>query len=243
MAYHDQLMNAPRALVICHSVHEGAGRVGQRLSERGYEIEPFVVVSDPTTPVSHVPFPGYDGYDLIATMGAPWSVYDTDSIGTWIDRELDLLRGAHAAGVPILGVCFGAQALAAALGGTVSRAPQPEIGWYYVETETSWISAGPWFQWHSDRFTVPDGATELARSALAPQAFRHHRSLGVQFHPEVDGDIVSDWLDGRLRTDAEFAAAGADPVAISSSATAMVESSLPAADRLVDGFLDFVASG
>jgi len=104
--------------------------------------------------------------------------------------------------IPILGVCFGAQALAAALGGTVSRAPRPEIGWHYVETDASWISRGPWFQWHSDRFTVPDGATELARSALAPQAFRHGRSLGVQFHPEVDGDIVSDWLDGRHRTEA-----------------------------------------
>ena len=235
-------MTAPRALVICHSVHEGAGRVGQRLRERGYEVDPFVVVSDPATPVSHTPFPDFADYDLIATMGAPWSVYDTDSIGTWIDRELTLLRHAHAHGVPILGVCFGAQALAAALGGTVSRAPRPEIGWHYVETETSWISPGPWFQWHSDRFTVPDGATELARSALAPQAFRHGRSLGVQFHPEVDGDIVSDWLDGRHRTDDEFAAAGADPDAISASAPAMAESSLPAADQLVDGFLDFVAS-
>ena len=234
-------MTAPRALVICHSAHEGAGRVGRRLRERGYAVDPFVVVSDPTTPVSHTPFPDIARYELIATMGAPWSVYDTNSIGTWIGRELSLLRDAQASGVPILGVCFGAQALAAALGGAVSRAPRPEIGWHYVETDASWIGPGPWFQWHSDRFTLPAGATELARSPLASQAFRCRRSLGVQFHPEVDGDIVRDWLDGRRRSDDEFVAAGADPVAICADASAMVEMSLPAADRLVDGFLAFVA--
>ncbi|MEO8693074.1 MAG: gamma-glutamyl-gamma-aminobutyrate hydrolase family protein [Acidimicrobiales bacterium] len=235
-------MMAARALVICHSVHEGAGRVGDRLRERGYEIDSFVVVSDPAIPVSRAPFPEPGGYDVIATMGAPWSVYDTDSIGTWIDRELAFLRNAHAAAVPILGVCFGAQALAAALGGTVSRAPRPEIGWHFVESDAAWIGPGPWFQWHRDRFSLPPGATELARSALAPQAFRYGRSLGVQFHPEVDRQIVSDWLDGRHRSDAEFAAAAADPVEIAARAAVMVETSLPAADTLVDGFLDFVAS-
>jgi GMP synthase-like glutamine amidotransferase len=237
-------MTAPRALAICHSVHEGAGRVGERLRERGYVVEQFTVVADPAVPVSHVPFPDFAHYDLIATMGAPWSVYDTETIGTWVTRELRLLRDAHAAAVPILGVCFGAQALAAALGGRVSRSPRPEIGWHCVETDTPWISPGPWFQWHSDRFTLPEGATELARSALAPapQAFRHQRSLGVQFHPEVDVAIVRDWLDGRHRSDDEFAAADADPVAISASAAAMTKSSLPAADRLVDGFLEFIAS-
>jgi len=235
-------MTVGRALVICHSAHEGAGRVGQRLRERGYEVDAFIVVSDPATPLCHESFPEVAPYDIIATMGAPWSVYDTGTIGTWITRELDLLRDAHTRGVPILGVCFGAQALAAALGGTVSRAPRPEIGWHYVETDASWISSGPWFQWHSDRFTLPAGATELARSPLASQAFRCRRSLGVQFHPEVDGDIVRDWLDGRQRSDDEFVAAGADPVAICADASAMVEMSLPAADRLVDGFLAFVAA-
>ena len=235
-------MTVPRALVICHSVHEGPGRVGQRLEARGYEVHPFVVVADPATPVSYEPFPDFAHFDMVATMGAPWSVYDTDAIGTWITRELTLLRDAHAQGVPILGVCFGAQALSAALGGTVCRASRPEIGWHYVETDTPWISPGPWFQWHRDRFTIPDGATELARSPLAPQAFRCRRSLGVQFHPEVDGAIVGDWLDGRHRGEDEFTAAGADPAEIAARAPAMVDASLPAADRLVDGFLDFVAA-
>jgi GMP synthase-like glutamine amidotransferase len=212
------------------------------MRERGYEVDPFIVVADPTTPVSHEPFPDITPYDLVATMGAPWSVYDTESIGSWIARELELLRRAHESSVPILGVCFGAQALAAALGGTVTRAARPEIGWHHIESDTPWISSGPWFQWHGDTFTLPDGAVELARSPLAPQAFRCRRSLGVQFHPEVDCDIVGDWLGGRHRGEHEFVIAGADPAAIAANAPAMVELSLPAADRLVDGFLDFVAS-
>jgi GMP synthase-like glutamine amidotransferase len=232
-----------RALVICHSVHEGAGRVGRRLAERGFTVEPFVVVADPATPVSHEPFPDLERYALVATMGAPWSVYDTATIGSWVGRELQLLREAHERALPILGVCFGAQALAAALGGSVARAPEPEIGWRYVETDVSWISPGPWFQWHNDRFILPAGATELARSPHAPQAFRCERSFGVQFHPEVDDAIVGDWLDGRHRGEDEFRLAGADPVAIGAAAAAMAERSLPAADRLVDGFLDVVAWG
>jgi GMP synthase-like glutamine amidotransferase len=235
-------MTARRALVICHSAHEGAGRVGNRLRERDYEVDPFIVVADPATPISHEPFPDIEPYDLVATMGAPWSVYDTTTIGSWISRELQLLRDAHDRSVPVLGVCFGAQALAAALGGTVARAAHPEIGWHYVDSDASWISAGPWFQWHGDQFTLPDGSVELARSSIAPQAFRHRRSLGVQFHPEVDRDIVRDWLDGRDRGEDDFVRAGADPAAIAASAASMVELSLPAADRLVDGFLEFVAS-
>ena len=234
-------MTARRALVICHSANEGAGRVGERLRERGFEFEPMVVVDDPAMPVSHIPFPDPAQFDLVAAFGAPWSVYDTDTIGSWITREMQVLRHAHDRGIPVLGVCFGAQALAAALGGLVTRAPEPEIGWHCIDADEKWISPGPWFQWHHDRFTLPPGATELARSARASQAFRCGRSFGVQFHPEVDDTVVRDWLDGRHRDEDEFAAAAADPVAIAARTEAMVQQSLPAADRLVDGFLDLVA--
>lgn len=235
-------MTTRRALVICHSAGEGAGRVGERLRQRGYEYEPLVVVSDPSRPVAHAPFPDPTHYDLVAAFGAPWSVYDTTTIGSWIMRELQLLRRAHDHGVPVLGVCFGAQALAAALGGVVTRAPLPEIGWHCIDSDEAWIDTGPWFQWHHDRFTLPEGATELARSPLAPQAFRCARSFGVQFHPEVDLAVVREWLDGRHRDEDEFAAAGADPALIAAAAESMVERSLPSADRLVDGFLDLIAN-
>jgi GMP synthase-like glutamine amidotransferase len=235
-------MSAPRALVICHSAHEGSGRVGERLRERGYELDLFTVVDDPLVPVSHAPFPDATRHDLISVFGAPWSVYDNETIGSWITRELELLRTAHERGVPVLGICFGAQALAAALGGTVARAPRSEVGWHEIDSDVPWIAAGPWFQWHHDRFTLPAGATELARSAVAPQAFSCRRSLGVQFHPEVDLAIVRDWLEGRRREESEFAAAGVDPQVIAAAAPTMVERTRSATDRLVDGFLDLVAT-
>ena len=94
----------------------------------------------------------------------------------------------------MLGLCFGGQALAAALGGTVERAPRPELGWTEIETdEPELVPPGPWLEWHYERFTTPPGATEIARTAAATQAFRHGRHLGVQFHPESTVEIVERW--------------------------------------------------
>ena len=80
------------------------------------------------SPSVTVSFPDPLSYDAIVPMGAAWSVYDRDRIGTWIEDELGFLRRAHGAGVPVLGICFGAQALAAALGGKVVRAEDPRWG-------------------------------------------------------------------------------------------------------------------
>ncbi len=130
----------------------------------------------------------------VVALGSDRSVHA--STDPWIARELEYLRAAHEAGVPVLGICFGAQALAAALGGTVSRAPAKEIGWIDVAGIDGF--SGPWFTWHEDVFTLPPGAEELARAASGPQAFAVGASVGVQFHPEVTTAIVDDWLaDGR----------------------------------------------
>ena len=83
-------------------------------------------------------------------------------------------RDAHTAhGVPIYGICYGNQIMAHALGGTVERAREPEIGWHQIVSDVpEVISEGPWMQWHYDVVTVPPGAEELARSAVGPQAWR-----------------------------------------------------------------------
>jgi GMP synthase-like glutamine amidotransferase len=94
----------------------------------------------------------------------------------------------------VLGICFGGQALAAALGGSVSAAPRTEIGWIDVEGEDGY--GGRWFTWHEDVFTLPPGAHELARAPSGPQAFALGTSVGLQFHPEVTPSIVDDWLAG-----------------------------------------------
>jgi GMP synthase-like glutamine amidotransferase len=96
--------------------------------------------------------------------------------------------------IPMLGLCFGGQMLAAVLGGAIDRAPEPELGWHAIDSANpDVVPAGPWLMWHYDRFAVPGGAETLATSAIGPQAFAHGRHLGVQFHPESTIEIVANW--------------------------------------------------
>ena len=150
----------------------------------------------------------------------------------WIDRELGELA-ALAARVPVLGICFGAQALAVALGGGRRRAAVPEIGWVGVESSCGGVCAGPWFAWHDDVIEPPPGATVTARNAYGPQAFRHGRHLGVQFHPEVTPGIVAGWAeeDGRA-----LARAGLEPRALELETLERAPVAAVAAQRLFDSF-------
>ena len=96
--------------------------------------------------------------------------------------------------VPVLGLCFGGQALAAALGAPVRRAARGEVGWADVETDDpALVPPGPWLWFHWDVFAVPPGATEVARSPVGPAAFTHGPHLGVQFHPETGPDVADAW--------------------------------------------------
>ena len=105
------------------------------------------------------------------------------------------MRKAIDADVPVLGLCFGGQMLARALGAEVFRRTKSEIGWLPVRsTDPELVPDGPWFQWHFDSFTVPPGATLIAESDVGPQAFVAGRSLGLQFHPEVTTQIMDDWV-------------------------------------------------
>src|SRR5262249_15448255 len=82
-----------------------------------------------------------------------------------------------------------------ALGGEARRAQRSEIGWVDVRTEEpALVPGGPWFQWHHDTFTPPPGATLLADSSAAPQAYTLGRALRVQFHPAVTVPIVAEWV-------------------------------------------------
>jgi GMP synthase-like glutamine amidotransferase len=224
-----------RALVVLQDALSDAGYVGERLADRGIELVPHVVCAGPEQPHSDVPFPDPRAYDLVVALGAVWSVYDHDTIGSWIDRELAMLRDANEAGVPVLGICFGGQALAAALGGTVARAPAPEIGWYEIDADVPTVANGPWLQWHVDRFTVPPGATELARGGVGPQAFRAGRSLGLQFHPEVTPAIVEFWADHGRDT---LERLGIDAARLLADTKLHTPLAREHAHRLVDAFLD-----
>jgi len=132
----------------------------------------------------------------------------------------------------VLGICFGAQALAAALGGCVHKLARPEVGWVTVRSnDDERIPSGPWLAWHEDGFTLPPLGYELASNAFGVQAFCHCRHLGVQFHPEVDAAIVSDWArsDHADLVRAGKTAADLDPVPYA-------EAAARGAGVLFDGF-------
>ena len=95
----------------------------------------------------------------------------------------------------MLGVGFGAQALALALGGGVQRASRPRHGWVWISSSIpGWISPGPWLAWQEDVIRLPPKARLLAQDPVGPQAYTTNGHLGVQFHPEVTPKILGGWI-------------------------------------------------
>jgi GMP synthase-like glutamine amidotransferase len=160
-----------------------AGLLGQWATARGARVD---VVRAPELDE----WPDPRSVDAVVALGSDRSVHA--STDPWVATQVRFLHAAHEARVPVLGICFGGQALAAALGGRVTAAPRTEIGWIDVDGDDGF--GGRWFTWHEDAFTVPPGAVELARAASGPQAFALGRSVGLQYHPEVTPRIVDGWL-------------------------------------------------
>ena len=191
-------------------------------------------------PNVHYEFPNLDDYDLIIPLGAPWGAWDDACIGNWLQPELDWIRTAVETDKPVLGICFGGQLIARAMGGSVGRAPACEIGWKDVWTDRPEIvPSGPWFQFHYDRWVVPPGATEIARNPFASQAFILNKSLALQFHPELIGSALQGWLDwdGRELVEKD----GQDPDVMMAQTYAYEEAATARTNSLIDGFLRDVA--
>lgn len=193
-----------RALVIKPHWFSNPGTIAEYADELGVGL------------VHHVasdggPLPPLDGFDLVLVMGAPWSVYG-EEVKPWIGGQLRLIRQAVDRQVPVFGVCFGAQAFAKAFGAKVFKAERSELGWGRVESlAPDAIPEGPWFMWHSDAFTLPEGARLLAKTDVSPQAYSLGPHLLVQFHPEVTPEIVRVWMDHDVT---DFERNGVDPAAV-----------------------------
>jgi GMP synthase-like glutamine amidotransferase len=204
-----------------------AGSIGAYAEELGIELVPHVADRDG-------PVPGTAGFDLLLSMGSPWSVYG-EEVGGWIEGALALYREAVDRRVPVLGICFGAQGFAQALGGEVFRGPATELGWATVTShDPATVPEGPWFMWHSDAFTLPPGARLLAETHTGPQAYELGPHLCVQFHPEATPDVVRAWID----TDAsDFDRLGLDPTDVLAETERRRDEAKRRARALFDRFL------
>jgi GMP synthase-like glutamine amidotransferase len=179
-------------LVIEHESDSGPAMLAERAEAQGFEVALINAHNGVPSTIS--------GYDGLLIMGAVPSVND-EEIQSWFQPELALIRDADANAIPVFGVCFGAQALAVALGGSVTRAQDPEIGWFTLETTNpSIVPPGPFFEWHVDAITPPEDATVLARTSVCVQAFTLRNHLAVQFHPEVTEVQIGEWADGDPET-------------------------------------------
>jgi GMP synthase-like glutamine amidotransferase len=221
-----------RALVLQHEQPTPGGLILDWLDETGAAIDLHRIDLDEREidPRDH---------DMIVSLGSEFAAFD-DTI-PWIPKEMDLLRRALDADVPVLGICFGGQLLARTLGARCWRSQESEIGWLPVRTiDPELVPEGPWFQWHFDTFEPPAGSTLIADSAAGPQAYVVGRSLGTQFHPEVTPEIMDDWVRVyRHELDAE----GVDPDRLLEETHARWGAAKESAWRLLDGWRERVAGG
>ena len=141
------------------------------------------------------PLPSIELFDMLVIMGGSMSVYDKH-LNSWMNAELRFIESAIKADKAVLGICLGAQLIAASLGAPVYKNKTREIGWFPVSLTPegsssvllkSWPDAFPMFHWHGDTFDVPAGAVRTAFSkACANQAFEYGgKTVALQFHPET----------------------------------------------------------
>jgi len=186
-----------KCIALRHVAFEDLGIFEDILKEGGYAIEYRQAGRQPLSSNE------WRDTNLVVVLGGPISVYEHDKY-PWLADEIDGVRLRLAANKPTLGICLGAQLMAAALGNKIYPGPK-EIGWAKL-TLTPEANTTPVrhlrnihvLHWHGDTFDLPQGAIRLASTTVTPnQAFAVGASaLALQFHAEVDGTTIEDWLIG-----------------------------------------------
>lgn len=179
-------------LVIKNAGLEGPGTIGELLESDGYNLQIVSAKRQKIPELDHA---------MVLVLGAPESANDDLQ---YLRDEMSLIRAAVQKNIPTLGVCLGSQLIAKAFGAKVYPGPKKEIGFYHDVTpdkaaKSSLFSgmSDPFsvFHWHGDTFDIPSGGQRLAYSELYNQAFQYGSAVAVQFHLEVDSEIIQSWLD------------------------------------------------
>ena len=185
-------------LIIRNSETAPEGDFGDWLTRQGHAVD--VVTGDAVTADQMRDAP------LVIMFGSPRGVYETDI--PWIAGQRAMVAARLAARRPTIGICFGAQMMAVAAGGTVQRHPDGVFhrGWLSIDDTAEPVMRGPWPRWHGDVITPPPQAEVIARDAGTVQAFGLPNAIAVQFHPEATPDIMRGWAartpDGVVDRDA-----------------------------------------
>jgi GMP synthase (glutamine-hydrolysing) len=202
-----------KLLVFQHSAREPLGVFDPMLRRAGFRIRYVNFSRQPDQR------PDVSRYNGLVVLGGPMNVDQADRF-PHLTTEIEAIREALARGIPILGICLGAQLLAAALGAHVRPNHVREIGWYRLHPTAAaggdplcrHLTGDPHvFQWHAYTFDLPPGAVHLASTPTCPnQAFRFgDRAYGLQFHLEADGHLIQRWLHvPEYRSEAEAAGPG-----------------------------------
>lgn len=188
-----------KILVFQHVAHEILGTLNPMIKSRGLRARYVNFDRDPNAS------PSIQKYNGLVILGGHMGVYEADKY-THIKVEMQLIEEALKKGIPILGICLGAQILAHVLGANVRKSPEKEIGWYDIEMTSAGQSDSLFshfkktekiFQLHGDTFDIPQSATHLASSKICNgQAFRYgDKVYGLQFHLEVDKAMIHRWLN------------------------------------------------
>jgi len=232
-------------MVFQHEAAEPLGTLHARIRARGHRIRFHNFQRQPDAQ------PNTDRYHGLVVLGGPMNVMDQHR-HPHLKTELLAIEAALRQEMPVLGICLGAQLLAAVLGAPVRRHSQQEIGWYDLITtpdgrEDAVLGhvgdVAPVFQWHGCTYDLPAGAVQLARTETCEQqAFRYgQNAYGFQFHLEADAAMIERWL--RLpayREELRAAGIGRDEDSIRTATHSLIAAMQPRAATTFDAFLDLV---
>ncbi|MFB5616766.1 MAG: type 1 glutamine amidotransferase [Nitrosopumilus sp.] len=178
-------------LLVQNTRIEGSGYLGELLQKDGFDIT--------SVNAKHEKLPDKD-FSLVVILGAPESANDDLP---YLQAEQQLIKKSVEKNTPVLGICLGSQLIAKTFGAKVFSGPKKEIGFYndlQISDNSEFFSGfdNPFtvFHWHGDTFDLPEGAIRLASSEHYPnQAFQYKSAVGLQFHLEVNEEMVNLWLD------------------------------------------------